>query len=192
MVAYDQDGHDLGPGRVGKPLPSVAVKIVDESGETLPAGETGEIVMTGPSQAPGYEGNPEKVPHTFQDGWVFTGDLGLLDPNGTVAVIGRMSETVRLNGKPVYPSVVQNAVTDVPGVRECAVVGLPPAAPTGILVYVVARHGETVTGDAVRKTAATAAGCDAGQVSVRFEADLPHTPAGKVDIRTLAKMAETD
>jgi malonyl-CoA/methylmalonyl-CoA synthetase len=114
-------------GTVGFPLPGVALRIADpESGEVLPQGETGVIAVKGPNVFKGYWRNPEKTAAEFlSDGFFITGDLGTIDADGYVHIIGRAKDLIITGGFNVYPKEVETGIDALPGVIECAVVGLP-------------------------------------------------------------------
>ena len=115
------------PGTVGPPLPGVEVRITDpETGRTLPQGEIGMIEVKGPNVFRGYWRMPEKTAAEFRaDGFFITGDLGLIDADGYVSIVGRGKDLIISGGLNVYPKEVEAAIDDLPGVVESAVVGVP-------------------------------------------------------------------
>jgi malonyl-CoA/methylmalonyl-CoA synthetase len=115
------------PGTVGRPLPGVEVRIVGPDGQEVPAGETGELQVRGPSVFGGYWRRPEATAAAFADGWFRTGDLGLRSADGYVTLRGRASDLVITGGFNVYPREVEEVLLEQPGVREAAVVGRPDA-----------------------------------------------------------------
>jgi len=127
------------PGTVGPPLPGVEVRIVEpETGRPLPQGEIGMIEVKGPNVFQGYWRMPEKTAQEFRDGWFVTGDLGLIDENGYVAIVGRGKDLIITGGLNVYPKEVETAIDALPGVVESAVVGAPhPDFGEGVVAVVV-------------------------------------------------------
>ncbi len=117
------------PGTVGPPLAGVAARIVDaESGRILAAGEIGMIEVKGPNVFKGYWRMPEKTAAEFRpDGFFITGDLGLIDANGYVHIVGRGKDLIITGGFNVYPKEVESEIDLIPGVVESAVIGLPHA-----------------------------------------------------------------
>jgi malonyl-CoA/methylmalonyl-CoA synthetase len=115
------------PGTVGFPLPGVALRIVDpKTGHRVPVGETGMIQVKGPNVFKGYWRNPEKTRAEFSaDGFFITGDLGTIDEEGYVRIVGRGKDLIISGGFNVYPKEVETEIDALPGVIESAVVGLP-------------------------------------------------------------------
>jgi len=114
------------PGTVGFPLPGVQAKITDrDTGAPLPPGEVGEIRIRGPGVISGYLGLPDQTAAALGDGWMHTGDLGVVDEEGRFSVVGRLSELVITGGLNVYPREVENVLRAFPGVAEAAVLGVP-------------------------------------------------------------------
>ena len=110
---------------IGRPLPDVEVRIVQEDGQDLPLGETGEIVARGPRLMRGYWGQPDATANTVHDGWLYTGDLGYQDEDGYIYLSGRAKDFIKRGGEMVAPEEVEHILHACPGVEECAVIGLP-------------------------------------------------------------------
>jgi malonyl-CoA/methylmalonyl-CoA synthetase len=119
------DGERRG-GTVGFPLPGTTIRIVDESGMPVKTGEVGNILVKGPQVFVGYWGMPEKTEEEFsKDGFFSTRDMGRLDENGYISIIGRSRDLVISGGLNVYPKEVEELIDGMPGVLESAVIGLP-------------------------------------------------------------------
>jgi len=132
------------PGTVGLPLPGVEVGIFDpETTQRLQNGETGEIWVRGPNVFAGYWNNPGAAAPAFNDGWFRTGDLGAIDADGYVAILGRMKELIIVGGSNVTPGEVEIVLETDAGVAECAVAGIPDAdLGERITAFIVPRPGE--------------------------------------------------
>ena len=117
------------PGSVGLPLPGVELRIADpDTGAVLPQGEIGMIEVRGPNVFKGYWRMPEKTKAEFRDdGFFVTGDLGYIDERGYVRISGRGKDLIISGGFNVYPAEVEGAIEALPGVAECAVIGVPHA-----------------------------------------------------------------
>ena len=128
------------PGSVGRVHEGVKVRIVDDAGSDLPAGETGEIVATSPSVMAGYLGHgAEDTRVTVKDGWVHTGDLGYVDSDGWLFITGRKRELIIVGGFNVYPAELENVLLQHPSVQEVVVVAGPDERLVEVPVaYVVA------------------------------------------------------
>ena len=115
------------PGTVGFPLPGVELKITDaESGTSLPDGEIGQIEVRGPNVFKGYWQMPEKTAAELrEDGFFQTGDLGRIDEDGYVHIVGRSKDLIISGGYNIYPKEIESLLDDLPGVRESAVIGVP-------------------------------------------------------------------
>ena len=113
------------PGSVGKVLPGMEVKIVDENLNELPPGEIGELMVFGKNVMKGYYNKPEETAKTLVNGGLLTGDLGKKDENGYVYIVDRKKELIIVSGFNVYPTEVERAILNHPAVREVAVVGIP-------------------------------------------------------------------
>ncbi len=116
------------PGTVGFPLPGVELRIADEDGKPLPDGEVGIIELRGPNVFKGYWGMPEKTAAEFRaDGYFITGDVGMIDPDGYVHIVGRAKDLIITGGYNVYPKEIETEIDSLPGIVESAVIGLPHA-----------------------------------------------------------------
>jgi malonyl-CoA/methylmalonyl-CoA synthetase len=129
------------PGTVGPPLPDVELRITQpETGAPLPQGETGMIEVRGPNVFQGYWQMPEKTAAEFRaDGFFMTGDLGVIDDQGYVQIVGRAKDLIISGGYNIYPKEVELALDEVPGVLESAVIGLPhPDLGEGVVAVLAA------------------------------------------------------
>ena len=176
------DGERI-PGKVGLPLPGVELRITDpESGAVLPQGEIGMIEVRGPNVFKGYWRMPEKTAAELrEDGFFITGDLGQVDERGYVAIVGRGKDLIISGGFNVYPAEVEAAVEALPGVAECAVIGVPhPDFGEGVVAVVVPKPGAAL--DERRMLAALGSELAKYKLPKRiFVADsLPRNAMGKV------------
>ena len=140
------------PGTVGFPLPKVDLRIVNpETGEALPQGEIGEIEVRGPNVFKGYWQMPEKTAEEFRpDGFFRTGDLGLIDGDGYVQIVGRGKDLIISGGYNIYPKEIELLLDEQDGVSESAVIGVPhPDFGEGVVGVLVPQGGATIDTDAV-------------------------------------------
>ncbi len=110
---------------VGKPLPDIEVKIVDENGNEVPRGQVGEIICRGYNVMKGYYKMPEKTAETIRDGWLYSGDLGIMDERGYVIFKGRKKELVIVGGFNVYPLDLEQYLRGFEKIQDVAIVGVP-------------------------------------------------------------------
>ena len=129
MITSNPYDGERRPGTVGLPLQGVEVRIADrDTGEALPPGEVGVIEVRGPNVFRGYWRLPEKTQEDFRaDGFFVTGDLGTIDADGYVSIVGRDKDLIITGGLNVYPAEVEALIDAIPGVAESAVIGLPHA-----------------------------------------------------------------
>jgi malonyl-CoA/methylmalonyl-CoA synthetase len=143
----DPNGGERRGGTVGFPLPGVGLRVVDEHGERCAAGEIGGIEVNGPNVFHGYWRMPEKTNEEFTTDdagtrWFKTGDVGRVDADGYVTIVGRSKDLIITGGFNVYPAEVEATLNELPGVAESAVVGVPhPDFGEGVIALVVPRAG---------------------------------------------------
>jgi long-chain acyl-CoA synthetase len=129
-------------GSVGRPHSCVEVRIADEDGKALPAGETGEILVRGAPVMLGYWNKPEATATTLRGGWLWTGDLGALDEDGFLTLKDRSKDVIISGGTNIYPREVEEALLTHPDVAEVCVIGRPePEWGEDVLAFVVLRPG---------------------------------------------------
>jgi malonyl-CoA/methylmalonyl-CoA synthetase len=123
---YDGKQGERRGGTVGFPLPGVGVRVRDDDGKELAAGEIGNIQVRGPNVFKGYWKMPEKTREEFtDDGWFKTGDVGKIDERGYVTIVGRSKDLIISGGYNVYPAEIEGYINEMPGVAESALVGVP-------------------------------------------------------------------
>lgn len=142
---HAKDGERRG-GTVGRPLPGVQLRIHDEKGQPVRAGEIGGIEVKGPNVFKGYWRMPEKTAEEFtSDLWFKTGDVGKVDEGGCVTIVGRSKDLIISGGYNVYPAEIEGYLNDMPGVAESAVIGVPhPDFGEGVVAVAVAKPGATL------------------------------------------------
>ena len=112
-------------GTIGHPMPHVDVKLIGPDGLLVPTGEEGEILLRGPNVCAGYLNKPETSAKAIVDGWFHTGDLGKLDADGHMAIVGRLKDMIISGGANIYPAEVERAIETHPDVQGAAVIGVP-------------------------------------------------------------------
>ena len=121
------DGDRRG-GTVGRPLPGVRLRVVDEQGQHVAVGDIGGIEVAGPNVFKGYWRMPEKTAEEFSaDGFFKTGDVGRIDAAGYVTIVGRSKDLIISGGYNVYPAEIEACINELAGVAESAVIGVPHA-----------------------------------------------------------------
>lgn len=123
---YVGAGEGRVAGTVGYPLPGVTVRICDDAGTPMPAGKPGVIEVRGPNVFAGYWRNPEKTEQEFRtDGYFITGDIATAAPDGRITLVGRAKDLIIAGGLNIYPKEIEDAIDQIPGVLESAVIGVP-------------------------------------------------------------------
>ncbi|MEL6323241.1 MAG: class I adenylate-forming enzyme family protein, partial [Pseudomonadota bacterium] len=170
------------PTSAGAPPPAVELKIVGPDGETLPAGEVGELWCKGPSNCKLYWNRPEATATTFIDGWVVTGDLAKLDEEGFVYLVDRAKDMLIRGGENIYCIEVENALYDHPAIMDASVVGIPHKVlgeEVGAVVQV--KPGKTTTVDDLRAHVASQLAAFKVPVEIVIQSDpLPRNANGKI------------
>jgi len=171
---------------IGKPLPDVEVKIVDEQGREVPQGEIGEIIARGPRVMSGYWHDEEKTAQVITpDGWLRTGDMGWVDEEGYIYLAGRGDDMIIRGGENISPEEVENVLYTHPKIEEAAVVGVPdPEWGQEPVAFVVLKKGETATADEIIDYCRSSLGFKRPRAVV-FLDSLPRNPMGKVLKRVL-------
>jgi acyl-CoA synthetase (AMP-forming)/AMP-acid ligase II len=119
------DGDAFRPGSVGRAMPDVELRIVDDEGRDLPAGAAGEVLIRSDTLMLGYWRNDEATQTTIRDGWLHSGDVGQLDADGFLYLIGRKKDLIIKAGENIAPREIEEALYEHPEVAEAAVVGMP-------------------------------------------------------------------
>ncbi|MFT3856029.1 MAG: malonyl-CoA synthase [Aquabacterium sp.] len=170
------------PGSVGRPLPGVGLRIVDEQGRHLATGAIGHVEVQGPNVFQGYLGMPDKTAESFTpDGWFKTGDVGHMDERCYVFLSGRAKDLIISGGFNVYPAEVEDHIDKLPGVIESAVIGVPhPDFGEGVLAVVVMRPDVALDEDAMIATLKQAMANFKVPKRIFALPDLPRNAMGKV------------
>jgi fatty-acyl-CoA synthase len=182
-IAHDPD-HPQRLRSAGLPYADVRLEIRDDHGRVLPAGETGEVWVSSSLVMDGYWGEPELTARALVDGWLRTGDVGHLDEDGYLYLVGRTSEVILTGAGStnVYPRPIEDALLEHPEVQAAAVIGVPDEAlGEAVHAYVVRAGGSTVTGDALCAHVADALNQTWAPREVEFADELPLNASGKVD-----------
>ncbi len=173
-------------GNIGLPMPSTELKLLDDDGIEVPLGTPGEIAIRGPQVMAGYWQRPDETAKVMtSDGFFRTGDIGVVDERGYFRIVDRKKDMILVSGFNVYPNEVEDVITQMAGVLECAAVGVPDAKAGEAVKVVIVRKDSSITEADIR------AYCEANLTGykrpkiVEFRNDLPKTPVGKILRREL-------
>ncbi|WP_320177046.1 malonyl-CoA synthase [Roseovarius pacificus] len=170
-------------GTVGFPLPGVELKVTDpDSGNTLPNGEIGQIEVRGPNVFKGYWQMPEKTAAELrEDGFFITGDLGKIDEDGYVHIVGRNKDLIISGGYNIYPKEIELVLDEQPGVLESAVIGVPhPDFGETVVAVLVAQPGATPDTGAIMENVGQSLARFKHPRSIEVIDELPRNTMGKV------------
>ncbi|MDQ6627910.1 MAG: long-chain-fatty-acid--CoA ligase [Pseudomonadota bacterium] len=177
-------------GNIGLPMPSTEMTLLDDDGNEVPIGTAGEIAIRGPQVMAGYWQRPDETAKAMTaDGYFRSGDIGIVDARGYFKIVDRKKDMILISGFNVYPNEVEDVVTQMPGILECAVVGVADAKAGEAVKLVIVRKDPAVTEAMVR------AYCEANLTGykrpkvVEFRTDLPKSPVGKILRRELRDKA---
>ncbi|MDR9855363.1 AMP-binding protein [Paenibacillus sp. VCA1] len=174
-------------GSIGIPFPDTLARIVHpETGEELPIGEIGELVVKGPQVMKGYWNRPEENERTLRDGWLFTGDLARMDEEGFFYILDRRKDMIIAGGYNIYPREVEEVLFEHPDVEEAVVAGVKdPYRGENVKAYIVLRKGSNVTEQELKSWCKERLAVYKVPKIYEFRESLPKTLVGKVLRRKL-------
>jgi fatty-acyl-CoA synthase len=169
-------------GTVGKPIFNSEMRLVDENGEDVPVGKTGELIIKGPHVCSGYWRNPEATEIAIRDGWFYTGDMASKDEDGFYTIVGRFKDMIISGGENVYAAEVESVFLEHEAVAECALIGIPDDqwGEVGLMI-VVLNPGLEVTGEELREFCSDKLARYKIPKQIEFTDELPYSPYGKVE-----------
>jgi long-chain acyl-CoA synthetase len=173
-------------GSIGVPVPSTWLKLLDDDGNEVAPGQAGEIAIKGPQVMAGYWQRPDETAKVMTpDGYFKSGDIGVMDERGYFKIVDRKKDMVLVNGFNVYPTELEDVVSQMEGIMECACVGVPDAKAGEAVKLVIVRKNPEVTEAQVRDYCReNLTGYKQPKV-VEFRTELPKTPVGKILRREL-------
>lgn len=196
LVSFNPLDQPVRIGSIGVPVPGTDVALVDDAAEPVEHGKPGELLVKGPQVMLGYWNRPEDTAKTLQNGWVFTGDVAVMDDDGFLTIVDRKKDLVLVSGFNVYPNEIEDCLSKLDCVLEAAVIGVPDKT-TGeaVRAYVVQNPdvSEPVTKDAVIAHCRKYLAAYKVPKSVILREELPKSPIGKIlrkDLKAEAR-AET-
>jgi long-chain acyl-CoA synthetase len=176
------------PGSIGRPIPGVEVKLLDEQGGPVEEGDPGEVVVRGANLFSGYW--PDGADGPDANGWFATGDVAVLDDDGDLQLVDRRRELILVSGFNVYPREVEDVIGAHPEVMEVAVIGIPhPYTGESVKALVVLCEGAQLTADEVITYCAKALARFKCPTAVEFVTELPHSATGKVSKGRLRELS---
>ena len=188
ITLVDPDRAEAKMGSIGRVVPGVEVKIVDENGEEVPVDEPGEIITRGPHVMKGYFRNPQATAERIRDGWLYTGDVGKRQADDYFIHLGRHDDLIITGGLNVYPAEVENLIYSFPDVQETIVFAIPDSSRGQALgAAVVPRPGQTIVQKQLLSFLRSNLANFKVPQRIAIRESLPRTSSGKVirDAETL-------
>ena len=173
-------------GTIGLPLPSIEISIKDDDGNSMPVGQPGEICIKGPNVMRGYYNQPAENEKAFTaDGFMRSGDIGMMDERGYTRIVDRKKDMILVSGFNVFPNELENVISLCPGVVECAAIGVPDEKQgEAIKIFVVKNEPTLSEDDVARYCRQNLTGYKVPKY-IEFRDDLPKTNVGKILRREL-------
>ena len=172
-------------GSIGMPLPSTEMRVVDESGNPLSIGETGEIQIKGPQVMKGYHNRPDATAEVLKDGWMSTGDIGIMDEDGYFKIVDRKKDMILVSGFNVYPNEIEDVLAMHPKVMESAAVGVKDVKSGELVKVFVVKKDQSLTEEELIEHCRTNLTPYKIPKFIVFKDDLPKTNVGKILRREL-------
>jgi len=183
IVCFNPIDDRAKPGSIGMPVPGTDVLLVDDDGKPVASGEPGELIVKGPQVMQAYWQRPEDSAKTLQNGWLYTGDVAVMEEDGFLRIVDRKKDLVLVSGFNVYPNEIEDALTKMDAVLEAAVVPIPDAK-TGeaVRAYVVKNpdfEGELTKEDILNHCKGLLTDYKLPK-SIIMRDELPKSPIGKI------------
>ena len=178
-------------GHIGLPLPSTDVVILNEDGEQLPLGEAGEIGIKGPQVMAGYWNQPEETRKAFTaEGYFKSGDIGFMDGDGYVTIVDRIKDMIVVGGFKVFPNEVEEVLASMPGIHECAVVGVEHRKLGEIVKAYIVKDKHDLTNADVLQFCKEQLTSYKRPRKIVFVSELPKSNVGKILRREVRKLED--
>ncbi|MBR9921060.1 MAG: AMP-binding protein [Bacteroidetes bacterium] len=172
-------------GTIGLPVPSTDMRIVDDNGSVCSPGEVGEIQIKGPQVMKGYYNKPEETKKTIREGWLCTGDIGMMHEDGYFQIVDRKKDMILVSGFNVYPNEIEDVLAMHPDILEVAAVGIPDDKSGEVVKVFVVKKNKSLKKDAVIAYARENLTGYKVPREVEFRDELPKTNVGKILRRKL-------
>lgn len=172
---------------IGIPVPMTDVKLIDEEGNIVAQGEPGELCVKGPQVMQGYWQRPQETAKTIKDGWLYTGDVAVMEDDGTFKIVDRKKDMILVSGFNVYPNEIEDVLARHNKVMEAAVIGVPSEkSGEEVRAYVVKRDPSVTAEELQAHCRESLTGYKLPR-KIEFREELPKTPIGKILRRDLRK-----
>ncbi len=194
VVSFNPMTGSQKPDSIGIPVPGTDVRLVDDEGQAVPVGEAGELIVRGPQVMQGYWNRPDETAKTLKDGWLYTGDVAVMDGDGFFRIVDRKKDMILVSGFNVYPNEVEDVIAAMAEVLEVGVIGVPDARSGEAVRAYIVPLAEGLTEEAVRAHCRKFLTSYKVPKTIEFRSELPKTPIGKIlrkDLRAEYKLKNT-
>ena len=192
-ISRQSDKGPFKPGSVGPPIPGVELKLIDAEGQEAARGEKGEIVVKSSGVMRGYWNKPEETAKALRNGWLHTGDIGRLDEDGELYIVGRIKDLIIKGGENIDPGVSENVLYRHPAVLEAAVIGIPDEKyGEEVGAAVVLKPGESVTEKELCQYVTKSVHHFMAPKKVFIMEEFPKTGSGKILKREIKEIVKKD
>ncbi len=180
-ICLTPEGHKIKLGTAGRPIPGTEARIVDENGEDTEPGQIGEFILRGETIMKEYYNKPEETQKALKDGWLYTGDLAVIDEDGYISLVDRKKDMIISGGENIYSTEVEQALYSHPQILEAAVIGVPHEVwGETVAAVIVPKEGQTVDHEEVKEYCRQSlAGYKVPKILYEME-QLPRNASGKV------------
>lgn len=186
LLSFNPLDGKIKPGSIGFPVPETDIRLVDEKGKPVPLGEPGELAAKGPQIMLGYWNRDDETAKTLKNGWLYTGDIAVMDEDGYFRIVDRKKDMINVSGFNVYPNEVEDTIARMDAVHEVGVIGIEDEK-SGEAVCAVIVPRDELTVDEVRAFCKKHLAAYKVPRRVEFREELPKTPIGKVLRKDLRK-----
>jgi long-chain acyl-CoA synthetase len=165
---------------IGIPAPMTEIRLVDDDGHDVALGAPGELILRGPQVMQGYWQRPEETAGVLKDGWLYTGDVAVMSPDGTFKIVDRKKDMILVSGFNVYPNEIEDVITQLDAVMEAAVIGVPDAKTGEAVRAYIVKADDSLTAEAVLAHCRAKLTAYKMPSRIEFRDELPKTPIGKI------------
>lgn len=185
VASVNPFGKEARIGYIGMPVSSTIMKIVDDNGVVQPIGESGEIIINGPQVMKGYYNKPEETAKTVKDGWLYTGDIGVMNEDGYFKIVDRKKDMILVSGFNVYPNEIEDTLVKHPKILEAAAIGIPDEKSGEVVKVFIVRKDKSLTEKEIKEFCKETLTGYKIPKAVEFRDELPKTNVGKILRREL-------
>jgi len=191
VVSFNPMTGSRKPDSIGIPVPGTDVRLVDDEGQAVPVGAAGELIVRGPQVMQAYWNRPDETVKALKDGWLYTGDVAVMDGDGFFRIVDRKKDMILVSGFNVYPNEVEDVIAAMDEVLEVGVIGVPDERSGEAVRAYIVPLAAGLTEETVREHCRKSLTDYKVPKTIEFRSELPKTPVGKIlrkDLRAEYKL----